>query len=397
MTATSSEVESELRQADMKSNIASVGAIGRIPVRNIWLLMLYASELYRELPPAAHVGVEEDPDELPNLVAELLTHAVERRMRRNLSFGYRRRHADLDRVRGRINLLRTERRQLVQRGRVACSFEELTVDTPFNQFVKAALNLLRGVVKSENLVRRCRSAAASMERAGVTSVLASNLRRRPRVPISQLGWLEAGDRRMLAAARLAFDLALPTEDAGASYMSTPDRDEVWARKLFERAVAGFYDVVLTPRGWRVVHGQRLDWPKEDKSPDIDDVFPSMKTDIVLERPSTDGSYPGGHKAVIDTKFTSILKDGHHRDRTLTSAYIYQIYAYLRSQERKDDPRSLDSTGVLLHPSVGPAFDKHATIQGHKIRFVTVDLAADSKTIRSELLHIAEAVPSVDGA
>ena len=34
-----------------------------------------------------------------------------------------------NRVRGRIDLLRTERRQLLQRGRVACSFDELTVDT----------------------------------------------------------------------------------------------------------------------------------------------------------------------------------------------------------------------------------------------------------------------------
>ena len=29
---------------------ASVGLVGRIPVRNIWLLMLYASRLFREAP-----------------------------------------------------------------------------------------------------------------------------------------------------------------------------------------------------------------------------------------------------------------------------------------------------------------------------------------------------------
>ena len=94
----------------------AIGTVGRIPVRNIWLLMLYASELYRELPQARSVAVEEDPDDLPNLVAELLTRAVERRMRRNLSFGYRRRHADLDRVRGRIDLLRTERLPTAAKG-----------------------------------------------------------------------------------------------------------------------------------------------------------------------------------------------------------------------------------------------------------------------------------------
>ena len=112
------------------SSAEAVGTIGHIPVRNIWLLMLYASDLYRELPRSKSVDVEEDPDELPNLVAELLTHAVESRMRRNLSFGYRRKQVDLDRVRGRVDLLRTERRQLLQRGKVACRFDEFTVDTP---------------------------------------------------------------------------------------------------------------------------------------------------------------------------------------------------------------------------------------------------------------------------
>ena len=374
--------------ADVESDPASAGFIGRIPVRNLWLLMLYASERYRELPQARTVDVEDAPDELPNLVAEVLTRAVERRMRRNLSFGYQRRQADLDRVRGRIDLLRTERRQLIQRGRVACLFDELTVDTPRNRFVKAALDLLRRVVSREELARRCRSLSASMERAGVTGDIAS-CRHRPRPPLSRLDRLGADDRQMLAAARLAFDLALPTEDVGSSYLAKPDKEEQWVRRLFERAVAGFYDVALSPRGWCVSPGRRIQWPVADGSPGIADVLPSMQTDIVLERPSTDGFQAGRHRTVIDTKFTSILTSGQYRDQTLRSGYIYQMYAYLRSQERDSDDRSFDSTGILLHPSIGASFDEYALIQRHKIRFATVDLASDSKTIRGQLLHIVE--------
>jgi hypothetical protein len=44
----------------------SVGYVGRIPVRTLWLLMLYASDLFR-----AHgtrdLAVEENPDNLPQL------------------------------------------------------------------------------------------------------------------------------------------------------------------------------------------------------------------------------------------------------------------------------------------------------------------------------------------
>ena len=368
----------------------SVPTIGRIPVRNIWLLMLYASDLYRELPRARSVKVEDDPDELPNLVAEVITHAVERRMRRNLSYGYCRRRADLNRVRGRIDLFRTERRQLLQRGRVACSFEELTVDTPRNRFVKTALNLLHRIVSKDDLVHRCRNAAASMERAGVTGDLASNDRRRPRTPLSRLGRLGANDREMLSAARLAFDLALPTEEVGASHLASPDRDEVWARKLFEKAVGGFYDVVLDPQGWRVFPGSRIYWPVDDQSAGIADILPSMQTDIVLERPAL--NYPGSRKErmVVDTKFASILKPGQFEKQRLSSEYIYQMYAYLMSQEREADPASLDSTGVLLHPAVDECVDEYALIQRHKIRFSTVNLAEDSKTIRHQLLRAVDA-------
>ena len=45
------------------------GYIGRIPVRNLWLLMLYASDLFRQLDEASQVAVEENPDDIPDLVA----------------------------------------------------------------------------------------------------------------------------------------------------------------------------------------------------------------------------------------------------------------------------------------------------------------------------------------
>ena len=107
------------------------GYVGRIPVRNLWLLMLYASDLFRTRG-TGKVGLEDSPDDLPDLVAEILAHAVEMRQRRHLSLGYRYRNDVLNRVRGRIDVLTTERHQLLARGLVACRFDELTIDTPRN-------------------------------------------------------------------------------------------------------------------------------------------------------------------------------------------------------------------------------------------------------------------------
>ncbi|MFM7311590.1 MAG: hypothetical protein ACKO0M_00190 [Cyanobium sp.] len=52
-----------------------------IPIRNIWWLMLYASDLGRNSA-LAQLAAEDLPEEIPDLVAEILTRAVEQRQRR---------------------------------------------------------------------------------------------------------------------------------------------------------------------------------------------------------------------------------------------------------------------------------------------------------------------------
>ena len=366
---------------------ASVATVGRIPVRNLWLLMLYASRLFRELPSTRRSAAEENPDDIPNLVAEILTRAVERRLRRNLSLEFDRRQADLARVRGRIDSLRTECRLLQQKGRVACSFDELTTDTPRNRFVKVALNQLHQRVNESELRRRCRITAAALERAGVgTDNSRDPVMRDSRSTVSA-GRTNTEDRQMLAAAELALNLRLPTEDPGQSPLSAPDRDEVWVRKLFEGAVGGFYDTLLSPQEWSVRTGGVMRWQVESPTEGIQLILPSMKTDIVLQRPDTGSGSPAS-RVVIDTKFTNIVGLGQHGNTTLHSNHIYQIYSYLRSQEQQADPLSLTASGMLLHPSVGEDIDESAVIQGHRIRFATVNLATDSLAIRKRLLELA---------
>jgi 5-methylcytosine-specific restriction enzyme subunit McrC len=118
-----------------------------------------------------------------------------------------------------------------------------------------------------------------------------------------------------------------------------------------------------------------------KTPGIDAILPAMKTDIILEHTDT------SRRIVIDTKFTSMLAQGQFRDGILKSGYLYQLYAYLRSQEGRGDSLADHATGLLLHPAVGEMMDETAVIQGHAIRFATVDLAASSQDIRAQLLRM----------
>lgn len=358
------------------SSVSAEGFIGRIPVRNLWLLMLYASDLFRSRG-IGKVGLEDSPDDLPDLVAEILIHAVEVRQRRRLSLGYRSHDAVLNRVRGRIDVLTTERHQLLDRGLVACRFNELTIDTPRNRFVRAALETISRIVRRKDVVHRCRSLASGMKAMGVSGDSPT----RAQMSTDRFGRNDAGDRFMVAAAKLAFDLALPTEAAGTNVLSLPDREVMWVRRLFERAVGGFYNVVLSPQGWRVQSGGTLGWQIEQKTPGMDKILPTMRTDVVLDHA------PSGRRIVIDTKFTSIVTSGWYREESLRSGYVYQIYAYLRSQVGRGDSLADCANGLLLHPAIGQAVDETVVIQGHGIRFATVDLTASPAEIREQLLRL----------
>lgn len=355
-----------------------IAMIGRIPVRNLWLLMLYASGLYKDLQ-AANVATEDDPDDLPNLVAEMLCRRVEHRIQRNLSYGYQSRQAVLTRVRGRIELLTTERHRLLDRGKVACRFDELTVDTPRNRYVRTALEKICKIDALEKeLKHRCRTLATSLRRMGVNGAFPD---RSEILSVDRFGRHDADDRPMVAVARLALNLALPTEFDGSNRLSAPDKEIYWIRRLYEKAIAGFYDVMLSPRGWRIDAGKKLKWQIADMTPGIESIFPSMQTDIILDHRES------GRRTIIDTKFNSVVTRGRHREETLRNGYVYQIYAYLRSQESTGDPMAENASGLLLHPSIGDTVNEAVTIQNHEIRFATVDLAATATEIKQQLLQV----------
>ena len=353
------------------------GYAGRIPVRNLWLLMLYASDYFR-MRGRDLVDREGLPDDLPDIVAEILARAVERRLHRGLSRAYEPRRAVLDRVRGSIDILATESGQLLCRGKIACRYEELTVDRPRNRYVRGALDEIATVARNAVLAARCRRLARSLLEVGVAGAVPSDRL----LDADRFGRHDTDDRAMVAAARLAFELALPTEAPGARFLPLPYRDPAYLRLLFERAVYGFYDAVLSPRGWVVSRSRTLRWPVAEHTPGLLDILPVMRTDIEL-------SYDDdARRIVIDTKFTDVTSPTQFRE-TVKSGHLYQIYGYVSSQQ--DDPNA-PTEGVLLHPVIGEPVDEAARIQGLLFRFATVNLAGTPAAFRADLLRIVDSQP-----
>jgi len=352
-----------------------MGHASAIPLRNIWLLFLYAADLveYRD----RFQGEIESARDLPDLVGRLLACVVEARLRRNLSRGYRPHLAVLSRVRGRIDTLTTETGRLMERGQVACRFEDYTMNTARNRLVRAALERLATRISDPNAAHRCRVLSGDFARLGVAAARPS----RTELAMDQIGRNETADRLMVSLARMVFDVVIPTETTGANELQNSTPGEQLLRHLFERAVGNALRLTLVPRGWSVTQGRRLRWPMTSASAGIAAVFPGMQTDIELFHRLTD------RRIVIDTKFTSIFTASNYRSEMLKSGYLYQMYAYLRTQERPDDPHSVVSEGMLLHPQVGGAVDEEVQIQGHMMRFKTIDMTSKPAEFESSLLGL----------
>lgn len=347
-----------------------------IPVQNLWLLMLYASD-FRYQAHELH-GVENFDEHMADLVGDVLCNQVMRRLRRRLSYGYRHNEAELNRVRGRIDALETNTKLLLLKGKVACRFEELSINTPRNQYIGSALHKCLGLARNQELKYTARKLLNELNDLGVQSGLHSAYRPAD----DQFSRHEVDDKRLIDTAELMHNLALINESVGGKWLPTPDKQAQWVRKLFEKAVGGFYSLHLN-KTWSVRQGKKLNWQVEQMTSSVSSLLPGMEVDIFLENQEL------SRRVIIDTKFTAITKQNRFGDETLKSSYIYQLFAYLRSQEKESDVLSINSEGMLLHPSIGCTFRESVVIQGHKMMFNTVDLSQPAKVIRDELLSLIQ--------
>lgn len=171
---------------------------------------------------------------------------------------------------------------------------------------------------------------------------------------------------------------LPSDEGSGGIRRSSLSDHEF-RRLFERAVGGFYRATANDLGWRTRTGQFISWNVQDETPGAGGLIPKMQTDISLENTSAK------RRMIIDTKFTSALANGQFGGETFKSSHLYQIYTYVRSQEDPSDPLSLCAEGMLLYPSVGQSVRESFDSHGHRFTVATVDLGKPASSVRQQLL------------
>lgn len=344
-----------------------------IPIRNLWVLLVHASALASLL--GDQFADVDDDAELADLLGLLLAEAVERRLRRGLGRGYVMKTGALTRVRGRIDWLATESGQQLRRGRVTCRYQDLTFDRPRNRLCRAALSALASRVAGGSLRGRLKDLEGVLASWGVVATRPSRAELLGDMPAPR----EVDDQLMIEAALLALDLVLPAEAEGRTRITQLARDEALLRRIFEAGVAGYLrHHVHGHDGWTVRPQRTLTWQIAAATPGIASVMPGMISDIILEC--------GHRRIVVDTKFTTMLAPRQHGGDALKSGHIYQLYTYLRSQEGRSTAAD-QAEGLLLYPSNGPAQDEAVEIQGHRLRFASIDLTLPARDFGSALRTI----------
>ncbi|WP_417375678.1 5-methylcytosine restriction system specificity protein McrC [Gimesia maris] len=360
-------------EVDTSSPAAQVTKTG-IPLRNLWYMLLYVWDVIH-LKDHWKSDVENSPT-FDALLGTILANLIQQRLRIGLGRNYRTHAAEIAGVRGCVDFNESLKRMSFQHGRAFCQFQIFSANVSKNQIIRSTMARLVQIgdfgskgYHTNKLRSRLRRLVRDMESVEIIELKAASIRR------EQLNRHDTDYAVMLAICFLLNQRQMPMEHRGNTGLLGLDRDAFTLHNVYERFVAKFYARHL--HGWTVSSQQKLVWPTEDAS----DYLPAMFPDLTLQHDTT------GHLIVLDSKFTAkILVTGRWGNQTFNRDHLFQIYAYLKSQEHRSGSHK-SSTGILLYPTVNHDLSETIRIQGHSVWWETVDLAKTWQEIEEKLLAI----------
>ena len=320
----------------------------------------------------------DDSPDLLGLMARILVDSTTMLLRHQLGRDYIRYKTQLKGIRGKICF--SESLGFIGRkeNKLVCQFNHLDIDTSRNQIIKSTLEKL---VNDPRLISNNPNSAARLEndirRAirdmdGVRSIKVSN----ELFSQVQLGRNDRYYALPLQICALIHRLRMPTQTAGNNLLTELVQNELVFGELFEKFVRNFYSYTIGDS--YMVKAEQLNWPLEEHNR----YMPGMLTDISLVR----REYPHD-RVIIDCKY---YKEAFASKRgwapKFRSENLYQMYAYLRTQE-DHSPEHRRSQGVLLYPTVNNPIDETFSLQGHTIKVVTVDLSDEWQQIENWLTNM----------
>jgi 5-methylcytosine-specific restriction enzyme subunit McrC len=339
----------------------------KIPVRNIYYLLLYAWGHFRG-GVAQDVGSDSSPD-LPNMLVKVLLDGAHRLLRRGLDRGYKTTIEEVRSPQGRLCLDLMMKQQTLLRGIAVCEIDELTHNVLHNQILKATLHALANCYDIKKDLRH-ELRLTSLRMDGVTPIrLSANIFHRV-----QLSRNTAQYGLIMRVCEFIFQSLLPDEQGINSRFQSILEDKTRMSTIFEEFLRNFYRSELTEY---TVGAEIMPWDAKIEDDEARAALPVMKTDITLRSES--------RTIIADAKFyKDTLATGLYGDR-IHSTHLYQLATYLAHARKREGDR--DVLGLLIYPKVSKSIQYRYDLLGFPVVVATIDLAAEWPDIRSSLLAL----------
>jgi 5-methylcytosine-specific restriction enzyme subunit McrC len=343
--------------------------------RNLWHMLLFAwnEPLVQN---QVTIGEVESAPTLDALLALVLIKFLQQRMRIGLGRGYVEASKRTRHVKGRINFAESLKQQTFERGEAECDFQEYSINEPRNQIIRSTLARLvqtgefgPNPADAEALRHRLRWLVRNLDGVQMMELSPELFRR-------QLSAQNENDYRlMLSICKLLFMRQMPLEEEGTHPLPRLEHEALVLHRIYERFVANFYRINL--QGWEVRSQTKLDWHAQN----VNEHLPSMIPDLILHEPAS------GRTIILDTKFTAgRLVENQWGKPVYDSSHLYQLYAYLRSQEHLSTAYR-HAVGILLYPAIHARLSEKIELQEHVMHIESVDLAAPWEEVERQLLEI----------
>ncbi len=333
----------------------------QIPIRNLWHMLLYAWNESPDIKFSA-LGDVEDAPTFDALLKLMLVKLIRQRLRIGLGRDYANESGLIKSIRGRINFNQSLKRDSFRQGSAYCEYQTYNVNVPKNQIIRSTLHHLGlfDVVKALDGIDFIELKPDAIRRV-------------------QLECKDKDYRVMLGICELILRREMPTDFSGDYLQPVIERDALTLHSIYERFVANFYRFHL--KGWYVTAQKHLTWHEAISN----NLLPIMRPDLMLEEQSS------GKILIIDTKFTakSLIENQWNAEK-FDSSHLYQLYAYLKTQEHLSE-KHRQAVGILLYPTVhGKNLSEVVQLQEMSLRVESVDLGAEWQEIEKRLIEVIHA-------
>lgn len=339
-------------------------------IKNIYYMLSYAFQILK------HTNYEsvaaEDFEEVQDLFAAILAKGVAKQLKQGLYKEYVTEHETLSVMRGKLDMAETIRNRIQRKQKLACEFDELSENNLFNQILKTTMHYLvrdKGVSSEHKIALR--KLLVFFDRVALLEP-------------SLIEWHSLRYQRNNRNYQMLLNICyfvmvgmLQTTESG-DYKMAAFSDEQMA-KVYEKFILEYYR--YHHRYLSEAKAAKVKWNLDDQNDEAMIRFlPDMQTDIFIKLDEK--------ILILDAKYYGKTLQRRMEKATLHSSNIYQIYTYVKNQDR-DSTGNVSGMLVYAKTQEDITPDCLVNIGGNQIGATTLDLNCDFKEIAAQLDEIAE--------